>query len=110
MRSLPYGPGAGILKEKRKTRKPLIGITPLFDVERDHGWMLPGYMQGIEEAGGAPVMLPLCTDRASLERLAKGLDGLLQRGGHCQRPADSLPLPRTVDCLAYQHHSGDDSR
>ena len=43
--------------------------------------MLPGYMQGIEEAGGAPVMLPLCTDRASLERLAEGLDGLLLSGG-----------------------------
>lgn len=60
--------------------------------------MLPGYMQGIEEAGGAPVMLPLCTDRASLERLAEGLDGLLLSGRHCQRPVDSLPLPRTVDC------------
>lgn len=36
--------------------KPLIGIIPLIDIERESYWMLPGYMKGIEEAG----VLPLC--------------------------------------------------
>ena len=91
-------------------KKPMIAVSPLYDKERESYWMLPGYMQGIEEAGGVPLMLPLCTGRASLERLAGGLDGLLLSGGHCQRPVDSLPLPQTVGCLVYQHHSGDDSQ
>ena len=39
--------------------KPLIGIIPLIDIERESYWMLPGYMKGIEEAGGTSVMLPL---------------------------------------------------
>jgi len=37
--------------------RPIIGITPLFDYERDSLWLLPGYMDGIEEAGGLPIML-----------------------------------------------------
>ncbi|WP_241242887.1 gamma-glutamyl-gamma-aminobutyrate hydrolase family protein [Paenibacillus whitsoniae] len=41
--------------------KPLIGILPLYDTEKESYWMLPGYMQGIEDAGGIPVMLPLTT-------------------------------------------------
>ena len=44
-------------------KRPLIGIIPLIDIERESYWMLPGYMKGIEEAGGIPVMLPLTSDR-----------------------------------------------
>ena len=44
---------------------PLIGVTPLFDEERGNCWMLPGYMQGIEQAGGVAVMLPLYADAGS---------------------------------------------
>ena len=42
--------------------RPIIGITPLFDYERDSLWLLPGYMDGIEEAGGLPILLPLTSD------------------------------------------------
>ena len=44
-------------------RKPMIGILPLVDIERESYWMLPGYMRGVEEAGGLPVMLPLTANR-----------------------------------------------
>ncbi|UUZ97906.1 gamma-glutamyl-gamma-aminobutyrate hydrolase family protein [Paenibacillus sp. P25] len=37
-------------------RKPLIGVLPLYDSEKDSYWMLPGYMKGVEEAGGIPVI------------------------------------------------------
>ena len=33
-------------------KKPIIGIVPLVDIERESYWMLPGYMKGIEQAGG----------------------------------------------------------
>ena len=38
--------------------KPIIGILPLFDEKKESYWMLPGYMKGIANAGGIPVMLP----------------------------------------------------
>ena len=40
-------------------KKPVIGLVPLVDTGRESLWMLPGYMDGIREAGGLPVMLPL---------------------------------------------------
>ena len=35
-------------------KKPIIGVVPLFDDEKESLWMLPGYMDGIAEAGGMP--------------------------------------------------------
>ena len=58
-------------------KRPLIGIIPLIDIERESYWMLPGYMKGIEEAGGIPVMLPLTSDREALGKLVNYFDGLL---------------------------------
>ena len=68
-------------------KKPLIGIIPLVDRERESYWMLPGYMKGIEEAGGIPVMLPLTSDREALEKLVNYFDGFLFTGGHDVSPA-----------------------
>ena len=68
-------------------RKPMIGILPLVDIERESYWMLPGYMRGVEEAGGLPVMLPLTANRPELEQLAAGFDGFLFTGGHDVNPA-----------------------
>ena len=62
-------------------KKPIIGIVPLVDIERESYWMLPGYMKGIEQAGGIPVMLPLTADEENLQQLAEELDGFLYAGG-----------------------------
>lgn len=62
-------------------RKPLIGILPLYDLEKESYWMLPGYMKGIEEAGGLPVMLPLTSDPEEIEQLSEEMDGYLFTGG-----------------------------
>lgn len=67
-------------------KKTLIGIIPLVDRERESYWMLPGYMKGIEEAGGIPVMLPLTSDREALEKLVNYFDGFLFTGGHDVSP------------------------
>lgn len=61
--------------------KPVIGIIPLYDKEKDSYWMLPGYMKGIEEAGGIGVMLPLTSDKDTIKQLAKSFDGFLLTGG-----------------------------
>lgn len=36
--------------------RPLIGVVPLWDDTLNSLWMLPGYFDGIIEAGGIPVM------------------------------------------------------
>lgn len=69
-----------------QTRRPLIGIVPLVDIEQESYWMLPGYMEGIEQAGGVPVMLPLTDDEEAIERLAETMDGFLFSGGHDVSP------------------------
>ena len=45
----------------------MIGLVPLVDAEWESYWMLPGYMNGIEQAGGIPVMLPLTADPDTLQ-------------------------------------------
>ncbi|KAB8291437.1 gamma-glutamyl-gamma-aminobutyrate hydrolase family protein [Bifidobacterium avesanii] len=75
------------MNERVTDVRPVIGITPLMDIERDSYWMLPGYMTGIEEAGGLPVMLPLTSDPALLSQAAVMCDGLLFSGGHDVDPS-----------------------
>ena len=50
-------------------KKPLIGVVPLWDSEKNCYWMLPNYMQGIEKSGGIPVMLPLTEDEEIIKQL-----------------------------------------
>ena len=62
--------------------RPLIGVVPLWDDPLNSLWMLPGYFDGIIEAGGIPVMLPLTDDETTIEQLVSQCDGFLVTGGH----------------------------
>ncbi|MFA9422286.1 MAG: gamma-glutamyl-gamma-aminobutyrate hydrolase family protein [Sedimentibacter sp.] len=66
--------------------KPLIGIIPLYDEKKESYWMLPGYMKGIESAGGIPIMLPLTTDIDMIISFADTFDGFLFTGGQDVEP------------------------
>ena len=55
-------------------KKPIIGLVPLFDDEKESLWMLPGYMDGITEAGGIPIILPLTADKAAINQLLDTVD------------------------------------
>lgn len=61
--------------------KPIIGVVPLWDEEKQSFWMLPGYFEGIRQAGGLPVMLPLTDDSEELSQLVDSCDGVLFTGG-----------------------------
>lgn len=61
--------------------KPIIGVTPLWDEEKKSYWMLPGYLEGVKEAGAIPVILPLTTNGADIAQLADLCDGFLFTGG-----------------------------
>ena len=67
--------------------KPLIAIVTLYDEKLESYWMLPGYALGLEEAGAAPVVLPLTSDPEELLRYAQTFDGFLFPGGHDLDPA-----------------------
>jgi len=62
--------------------KPIIGVMPLWDDEKDSIWMLPGYLDGITEAGGLPVILPFTDKTDEIKQLADICDGFLFTGGH----------------------------
>ncbi len=62
--------------------KPVIGVIPLWDDEKDSIWMLPGYMDGINEAGGLPIIFPFSADKQEIYQLLDLCDGILLTGGH----------------------------
>lgn len=67
--------------------KPIVGVMPLWDDERESIWMLPGYLGGISQAGGTPIIFPFSTDGEELTRLVHMCDGILFTGGHDVTPA-----------------------
>ena len=67
-------------------RKPIVGVMPLWDDEKDSIWMLPGYMDGISQAGAIPVIFPFSADEAELAQLMEFCDGFLFTGGHDVSP------------------------
>ena len=48
--------------------------------------MLPGYMDGIVDAGGIPIMLPLTSEKATIDQLLDTVDGIIMTGGHDVSP------------------------
>jgi len=67
-------------------KQPIIGVIPLWDEKKDSIWMLPGYMQGLEEAGAVPVILNLTVSETALKQAACFIDGFLFTGGHDVNP------------------------
>lgn len=67
--------------------KPVIGVIPLFDEEKDSIWMLPGYMDGIRAADALPMILPLKADTEDISQICSICDGFLFTGGHDVEPA-----------------------
>lgn len=67
--------------------KPVVGVIPLFDEEKDSIWMVPGYMEGIRMAGGIPIILPLKAREDEIIQVAQMCNGFLFTGGHDVDPA-----------------------
>ena len=66
--------------------KPVVGVMPLCDDDKDSLWMLPGYLEGLEEAGMLPLILPLTDDEEDLAQMMGMCDGFLFTGGHDVSP------------------------
>ena len=88
--------------------KPIIGVMPLWDEEKDSIWMLPGYMDGIREAGGLPFIFPLTEDAGDLERLVSMCRGILLTGGQDVAPEiyHEAPLEVLIEgCVLRDRHT-----
>ena len=68
-------------------KRPVIGVVPLLDIEKESYWMLPGYMEGIRQAGGLPMMMPLTGDRNEIRQMAEMMNGFLFTGAHHVSPS-----------------------
>ena len=66
--------------------KSIIGVMPLWDDEKDSLGRLPGYFEGITQAGGIPITLLLTSDETELDRLIEMCNGFLFTGGHDVSP------------------------
>ena len=62
-------------------QKPIIGITPQYDYDRNRVWIGPNYLEAIRTAGGIPILLPLKIDKEDLETLSNLCSGFLFTGG-----------------------------
>ena len=51
-------------------KKPLIALTPYFNIERDEPYMRPAYLKAIRAAGGIPLILPLDLEEEDLQQMA----------------------------------------
>ena len=82
--------------------KPVIGVMPLWDDKKESIWMLPGYMDGISQAGGTPVIFPFSSDEQELEHLVGLCNGFLFTGGHDVSPElyGEKPLAGLIDSCA----------
>ncbi len=62
--------------------KPLIGITPQYEIERERAWIRSSYTGAVIRAGGIPVILDQYPDgKETIEALLPRLDGILFTGG-----------------------------
>lgn len=62
-------------------KKPLIALTPYFNIDRDEPYMRPAYLKAVCAAGGIPVILPLGLEEDSLGQVVDTFDGFLFTGG-----------------------------
>ena len=80
--------------------KPVVGVSPLWDEQRDSIWMLPGYLDGIRQAGGIPIIFPLTSEEEELRELMALCDGILFTGGQDVSPDfyQEEPLKELGEC------------
>lgn len=63
------------------SKKPVIALTPYFNISQEEPYMRPAYLKAIRAAGGIPIILPLDLEEADLAQLVDTFDGILFTGG-----------------------------
>ena len=81
--------------------KPIIGLSPLYDEEKQGLWMRPGYLDVLYACGAIPLVLPFDSDEVDVGQVLSICDGLLLTGGVDVNPRlyGEEPLP---ECAQIQ--------
>lgn len=78
------------------SRKPLIGLFPSYDEKELRQTVLMRYVRAVQNAGGAPFVIPMTDDVEVMKRIAEACDGALFTGG------DDIH-PRYYGCCLHEH-------
>lgn len=62
-------------------KRPVIGVMPGYDRDKDRLYTAAGYMGGVAMAGGLPFLLPLELNEGMAEQILDRCDGFLFTGG-----------------------------
>lgn len=85
--------------------RPIIGVLPLHNVEKEIIWINPLYMEGISQAGGLPMLLPLSQRQEDWDAYLRQCDGFVFTGGQDIAPA--LYGEEKRPTCGYQSHLRD---
>lgn len=68
-------------------KKPIIGVTPSHDTDKDDLSMRPTYMRAVRDAGAIPLIFPLEVSDDDFAQLVDLVDGMLFTGGPDVHPS-----------------------
>ena len=86
--------------------RPLIGITSSLNADGQQV-LDPQYVEAVAQAGGAPLVLPMTTERAALQAVLERIDGLLITGGPGIERGLIGTLPNDLPPVAAQRDQAD---
>ena len=86
--------------------RPLIGITSSLNADSQQ-ILDPQYVEAVTQAGGAPLVLPMTTERAALQAVLERIDGLLITGGPGIERGLIGTLPSDLPPVAAQRDQAD---
>lgn len=66
--------------------KPVIGVFPLWDDDKESIWMLPEYLDALSRFGALPITLPLDMTQEDRKQVLDMCDGFLFTGGQDVEP------------------------
>lgn len=61
--------------------RPLIGVTPWYDYDNNRTYIKDGYCEGINQAGGLALLMPMTTEEDIIDEIVDRCDGFLISGG-----------------------------
>lgn len=82
--------------------KKIVGVLNLWDEKKDSMWMLPGYINAMQEMGLLPLILPFTNDEEDLKQMMNMCDGFLFTGGHDINPhcyGEEKKFENVVPCM-----------
>ena len=87
--------------------KPIIGIFPSYNEEKNQVFLNQSYFDAIIESGGIPVALPLLRDEEIISEIVKRFDGIVLSGGSDINPKyyNQINLGKSLEINSFRDES-----